>query len=186
MCMCVTMCRCIATAGMFEVREKLCRVGCSLLPLLDDLVFYCCQKITQKTWGEMALFWLTVSEGIQSFRPGHKASPYTAVSSPEAERKQEMGAGYKTLEFTPSAKNKATPLKGQWPPSTSPPARDQVFKDMSLRRTFPIRTTTRRFSDWTQITSLVQQAPLPPEPAHCPLLALLTVSLKEVDSLQEK
>lgn len=88
---------------MFEVR-----VGCFLLPLLNDLVFYCCQKKPQKTRVETALFWLTVSEAIQSVqqasgaeeaRPGGRL--YTAVSSPEAERKREVGAGYPTLEFTP-------------------------------------------------------------------------------------
>lgn len=49
----------------------------------------------------------------RAMRPAHKsAGCQQGVSSPEAEKRQGVGAGYKSLEFTPSEKSKALSPKG--------------------------------------------------------------------------
>lgn len=143
--MCVSMWVICATAGMFVWSQRITLQSgvfpsaitwwLSVLLLSEDTS----ENLSGNGFILAHSFWgCTVSSSGQGSWEGQamRLAHTLQLAVLKQRENRKWGAGYTTLKFTPSAKSKVTPLMGQWPPSTLPPARDQVFKDMSSRRTF--------------------------------------------------
>lgn len=100
----------------------------------------------------------TVLHVMAGIIAGPWRQPVCCIGSPESDRKQEVGAGYKTLKIPPPPPQQQGSFSYRF---NSLPARDQVFKDMSLWVTFHIQTTAYVSQGWPQVTMFAQQAPVP-------------------------